>query len=298
MKNTNPFFALIILVGISGWCSFCTNTGKPDKPPVVVTDTLSSWHCTPIAPLVEDRAVGMAGKFWPKGSTIKIGFVGGTEIQKGAVKASYARWKESANLNFEYPPTGPYNIRVAFAPGSAWSYIGTDCNSVSAQYPTLNFGFGGTAVIDHEAGHSLGCLHEQQIKGGVCWNEANVIADLSGPPNNWNIETIRFNVLDYHNPANIITNGYDQRSIMHYAIPARWTCNGLAINGGTEISVADRAFIAARYPYTQPPDPTNITISRADAAKITAQLEKVSASADKANVDAKAALSLAKSLLK
>ncbi len=290
MKKINPFFALIIAVGFSGWFSFCKNTGKPGVPPVVVVDS-TAWYCTPIAPMVEDRAVGMAGKFWPKGSTIKIGFMGGTASQIAAVKASYARWKESANLNFEYPATAPYNIRVAFAPGSAWSYIGTDCNNVSAQYPTLNFGFGGSSTIDHEAGHSLGCLHEQQLAGGVCYNEANVIADLSGPPNSWNLATIRFNVLDYHNPANIITNGYDQKSIMHYAIPARWTCNGIAINGGTEISVADRAFIAARYPYTQPPNPTTITITTANAAKIIAQLEKC-------KTDADAALTLAKSLLK
>lgn len=232
----------------------------------------SGWYCTPIAPMRTDRAVGQKGKFWPTGSTIKIGFYNnqGTTTQRDAVKAAYAKWGGSANLKFEYPTSGNTNIRVSFNPGSAWSYVGTDCNFVGQQYSTLNYGSGGSAVIEHEAGHSLGFLHEQQIKDGVCWNEANVIADLSQPPNSWSLAQIRFNVLDYHNPANVITNGYDKTSIMHYAIKASWTCNGVAIPGGTTISAADKAFAALMYPgvVPPPPPPTNLTITRAQADSI------------------------------
>ena len=268
---------MLVVFGFGGaalviwaFATLLTGCQEAKQPPVVVTKD-TAWFCTPIAPMLqkEDRAVGQLGKFWQPGQTIKIGFMGGNDTQKSAVKAAYAEWAESANLKFEYPAAAPYNIRVAFASGSAWSYIGVDANSVSSTYPTLNYGFGGSSVIEHEAGHSLGLLHEQQLAGGVCWNEANVIADLSGPPNNWSIATIRFNVLDYHNPANIITSGYDQASIMHYAIPARWTCNNTAIAGGTKITDLDRAFIAARYPgVTTPPTTGTVTISQAKRDEI------------------------------
>lgn len=274
----NPFSVLIFIIGFVGWFIFgagCTNTTPTVVVPMPTQDTLEAWHCTPIAPMKTDGAVAQKGKAWPNGSTIKIGFpFGGTEAQKTLAKNAFAAWKASpCNLNFEYPSAGPYDIRIAFSPGSAWSYIGTDAKLVSANYPTLNFGFGygaaeqaagRSATMEHEAGHALSALHEQQLAGGVCWNEANVIADLSQPPNSWSIETIRFNVLDYHNPANIITNGYDKTSIMHYAISARWTCNNVAINGGNKISEADKAFMASVYRVlTPPPPPNTVTITTA-----------------------------------
>lgn len=264
-----------------GYCLFCLADCK-DKPtvaPPVVVDTLpqAEWYCTPIAPIRETkRAVSMRGKAWPVGATIRVGFLNeqGTEAQKQMVRDAYARWTatDAANLKVSFVPSAQANIRVSFSPGSAWSYIGVDCNSVGVQYPTLNFGFGGSSTIEHEAGHSLGLLHEMQIPGGVCWNEANVIADLSKPPNSWDLATIRFNVLDYHNPANIITSGYDKNSIMHYSVKASWTCNNVAIAGGSNISAADKAFVnLVLYPYPVPPPPPsgNITIrkSKADSIK-------------------------------
>ena len=60
----------------------------------------------------------------------------------------------------------------------------------------MNLGFldGGTA--GHEFGHAIGLAHEHQNPaGGIEWNEARVIQDLSGPPNNWDEAQIRHNVL-------------------------------------------------------------------------------------------------------
>ena len=270
----------------------CKNT--PTNPPIVAdTLKLEDWHCVPIAPLPElKRAVGMRGKFHPNGSTIKIGFIGGTEAQKTLIKNGFASWKQSANLNFEYPAAGPYNIRVAFNGGSAWSYVGIDCNQISQSSPTLNVGFvlgaaeqaaGRSSVVEHEAGHALGLLHEQQFPNAICWNEANVIADLSGPPNNWNLATIRFNVLDYHNPANVILGVYDNKSIMHYAVKASWTCNNVAIPGGNSITAGDRAFMALQYPgVVVPPPVTTVTITKANRDRIYLLEQKAKLYADSA----------------
>lgn len=292
MKNINiPWGIGIFLFIMAGaLLPFCKQNPDPTKPPITVNPSGDSaavqtaeWYCTPIAPMEElKRAVGMRGKFHDVGATLKIGFIGGTEAQRNAVKAAFAKWKESANLNFEYPTSGNTNIRVSFVPGSAWSYIGKDCNMISQQSATLNYGFGGSSVIEHEAGHAIALLHEQQLAGGICWNEANVIADLSGSPNYWSLATIRFNVLDYHNPENIITSGYDKTSIMHYAIPARWTCNNTAIPGGSVISAADKAFIASMYPYpVNPPNPpTGKNLTAAQVAELKAATVAIQRDAD------------------
>jgi len=302
-KNIFLASALVLAILSAFFYPQCAGKVDPGKPPVVADSVHQDWHCTPIAPMqTTERAVGMRGKFHQVGATLKIGFIGGTTAQRDAVKAAYARWAQSANLKFEYPASGNTNIRVSFSPGSAWSYVGIDCNSIPQQYATLNFGFGGTATIDHEAGHSLALLHEQQLAGGVCWNEANVIADLSGPPNNWNLATIRFNVLDYHNPANVITTGYDKTSIMHYSTPARWTCNNVAIPGGTAISTADRAFVSLQYPGVippppPPPPPSGVTLTPAQRNEIVRLLNKSKATTDAAKVASDSANVLVKKII-
>lgn len=279
---------LIVLLGYFLFC-FADCRDKPVVVPPVVVDTaqLLVWYCTPIAPTLADRAVSMRGKAHPNGTTLRVGFIGGTAAQRQQVKDSYARWtaNDAANLKFEFPESGNTNIRVSFNPGSAWSYIGLDCNSIAQTQPTLNFGFGGAATIDHEAGHSLGLLHEMQLAGGVCWNEENVIADMKAQ--GWTDAMIRFNILDYHNPANIITSGYDKYSIMHYSIPARWTCNNVAIAGGSNISAADKLFVnKTLYPYPLPPAPTTVTITAAQRNNLKRIVGKTKAATDVARVAA------------
>lgn len=261
----------------------CMDHGK--NPPVtqdtVKTDTVN-WYCQSIniAPEKTDRAVGAKGKFWTTGQTIKVGWLPGVSAaQIASDKACFAEWGKWVNLVFSYPATGPFDLRIAHQAGyGAWSYIGTDAKYVTTQtQPTINLGFSGINsrgldyVALHEIAHALGYLHEQQTLGGVCWNEANVIQDLSGPPNNWSEATIRFNVLTPHNSATVISNGFDPTSIMMYAIPARWTCNGVGFAGGKDITQQDISFAQARYPGTVPPPPppvTSVTMTAAQAAEL------------------------------
>lgn len=236
------------------------------------------WFCTcPGHITVDDHgaargltAVGAKNKFWPAGSVLKVGFSGGTTSQQSAVKTHAAKWSESANLTFSYPTVGPYDLRIAFSLGSAWSYVGLDCKLVSQSSPTMNLGWIAEDVILHEFGHSLGLLHEQQNpEAGICWDEPVVIAALSGAPNYWSLQQIRFNVLDKHPIANVITSPWDALSIMHYNIPASWTCNKVGIPGGKVLSPADKAFIALRYPgIIIPPVTTSVTLTAAQVTEL------------------------------
>jgi hypothetical protein len=271
----------------------CTNTAKPKpenkmKPPIAIDTALltPNWYCATIEQPEKpgkkvQRAVGAKGKFWPTGSVLKIGFIGGTASQIAAVKQYAPEWTQHANLKFEFPAAGPYDLRVAFnAGGGAWSYVGTDAKRIVQSSPTINLGWIGRDVICHEFGHAIGLFHEHQNpSGGICWNESNVIRDLSGPPNNWTESMIRFNVLNKFNPNDVLTTAWDKLSIMHYSIPASWVCNGVAIPGGTIISPTDAAFVKTIYPGAQPPTGT-VTLSGADVDLIVALLNALQSEID------------------
>ena len=292
MKNTNPFFALIILVGISGWCSFCTNTGKPDKPPVS-----ENVFCSTVQEPEQPGAIAAKGKQWPVGQTIVVQFLDQNPTRTAHFKQAASEWMKYANIKFGYTETGPAQLRVGFQNNAgSWSTVGTATSSTGKN---MNIGWDGTGVALHEIGHFLSLLHEQSNwKTPLCFNRSVVDAALKGSPNFWSQAMIDFNVYRLESEATAIATDMDRVSVMMYRFPGSWMCDGKAISGSDTLSATDKAFASKLYPFPTVPPPTTITISRADAAKIIAQLDKVSLSADKANVDAKAALSLAKSLLK
>jgi serralysin len=74
-----------------------------------------------------------------------------------------------------------------------------------------------------------------------------VIADLSGPPNNWDEETIRHNVLNHYGPGETTGTDVDPDSIMMYPIPAAWTLDGFSADLNADLSEKDVEFIKEAY---------------------------------------------------
>lgn len=203
------------------------------------------------------RAIIVFKKLWVNGSTLRMRFLAGTAAQRALVKEQAAWWTAHANLKFDFNNAPDAEIRIAFDPNDgAWSYIGTDCREIPQGEPTMNLGFldGGTAA--HEFGHAIGLAHEHQNPaGGIEWNEAVVLRDLSGPPNNWTPDQIRHNVLEKYSADQIRGTQFDPNSIMLYFFPSSWTKNGVGTKENDVLSDLDKAFIASAQAYPRETTP-------------------------------------------
>ncbi|MCB1675814.1 MAG: pre-peptidase C-terminal domain-containing protein [Halioglobus sp.] len=204
------------------------------------------------------RAIAPKGKQWINGSTLTIRFMGGTPEQQDMVRDVTPAWTEHANLHFEFTDDPRAKIRVTFDPGDgAWSYVGTDNLGIPLHAATLNLGWLDDGVILHEFGHMIGLAHEHQSPlGGIVWNEAAVIRDLSGPPNFWDEDTIRHNVLEKYTADQINGTEFDPESIMLYAFPDAWTENMGATRENSTLSDLDKLFVESEkmYPGRRAPE--------------------------------------------
>lgn len=199
------------------------------------------------------RAALFRAKKWPIGATLKVRFLGGTSTQQDIVRQFAPEWSESANLKLNFTNTATAEIRITFdANLGAWSYIGTDALSIPLNTATMNLGWQDQGVVLHEFGHAIGLIHEHQNPiGGIQWNRDAVIQDLSGPPNNWDLETIEHNIFEAYDKNQLNGTQLDKLSIMMYHIPARWTTDGFSTEFNEKLSATDKSFIGSEgnYPF-------------------------------------------------
>jgi serralysin len=199
---------------------------------------------------------------WPEGANITARFLGGDKKLQDRVAAVAKEWvgPNMARLFLTFTPMSETktDLRIAFQPGKgSWSYLGTYCRQIPEPEPTMNFGWINAdspdtelrSVVLHEFGHALGLIHEHQNpKGGIKWNRDAVVADLSGPPNRWNLATIENNMFKKYSPSEVSGTDVDSKSIMMYPIPAAWTLDGFSAGFNSDLSEKDKTFIRFAYP--------------------------------------------------
>ena len=201
-------------------------------------------------------AISPIGKTWMNGSTLRVRFIGGTSAQHAVVREQAGWWMQVANLKFDFNNASNAELRISFdAADGAWSYIGTDCRSIPLNEATMNLGFldGGTTA--HEFGHAIGLAHEHQNPaGGIEWNEQVVIREMAKPPNLWDEQTTRHNILRKYSAEQLNSTKFDPESIMLYFFPPEWTLNGIGTEANEVLSRLDKTFVAGAkmYPRTGP----------------------------------------------
>jgi hypothetical protein len=154
--------------------------------------------------------------------------------------------------------TGEAEIRISFAAGGSWSFVGKECLGIPQHEPTMNYGWLAAdtppeelrAVVLHEFGHALGCVHEHQHpEAGIKWKKPEVYAFYAGEPNYWTPEEVDRNVFQvYDGSLTVHTQGVDPTSIMMYSIDPRLTEDGFSVSPNRTLSIRDIDFIRKQYP--------------------------------------------------
>jgi serralysin len=206
-----------------------------------------------------DRAALVRDARWTPGDVITVSFLDGEPEVQARVRDVAGQWTEPgmANLTFDFRRDTDTLIRISFQYDGSWSTIGTTCRQVTnRQEPTMNYGWLDRSSTDeelervvlHEFGHALGLIHEHQNPaGGIDWDRAAVMRDLSGPPNNWSPDVIEQNMFQPYSATETNFSQLDPGSIMMYPIPAPWTRNGFSVGLNSGLSEQDRDFIRQQY---------------------------------------------------
>lgn len=207
------------------------------------------------------RMALVASKRWGTGFVVRCRFLDGSAKMQAKVRKHAKEWEKHANVTLKFVAKGPAEVRISFyADDGSWSALGRDALNASyfpLHQPTMNFGWvrddsseaDDRAVVLHEFGHALGCVHEHQSPTfDRKWDKKAVLKYFSGPPNYWDVDEIESNVLAKYSPKGIKATKFDPKSIMLYSFDGDLFADGKGpTNENTQLSPLDRGMIRQMY---------------------------------------------------
>lgn len=204
------------------------------------------------------EAAGEHRRFWGTGMVLRVRLLDTPDLGD-RVLAIAGDWTRHANLDLQLVDDGPAEIRVTFAAPGNWSAVGTDAlvtEYFPADGPTMCLSEIRRAeshlrverIVRHEFGHAIGLVHEHSSPAAdIPWDEEAVYAELSGPPNHWDRETIHRNVFCRYQASSTNFTDFDPDSVMLYELPARWTRDRRTFAENIKLSPTDESFAARIY---------------------------------------------------
>lgn len=223
--------------------------------------------------IVQPRALIEKSVKWPPNYQIRIKFLDGDEWQKAWVQKIVTENISPVidpSLSFTFVDKSEYaDVKISFKfDGYGASLIGTKCQEISQDKPTMQYGIldfpksrkfefdskiyvipdnvpetinHTGSVIKHEFGHVLGKHHEHQnpIDNPIVWNVEKTYKYYEEPPDPWTRDDIFNNILKMLKPSQVDATPFDPSSIMMYTIVPELTMNGFGFTKNDDYSKQD-----------------------------------------------------------
>lgn len=227
---------------------------------------------------VQSRIVTSFTKYWARGRTLRIRFLGPIPAFLQQIFFDTAcKWLPHVNLKFVLVEAGDAEIRISLDSKLHLSAVGTDALLGFHEQGIATMYFDLTRLIDtskliatqgrafdkfnfvqylsadfertvlHEFGHALGAEHEHQHPDAhIPWDEQAVLKYFA--VEGVTPAFVRQNILDKYEAADFSYSAYDPESVMHYNVQQQHTLGDFQIdNTGKGLSIKDKEFMSFIY---------------------------------------------------